>query len=33
MEISGILVAFLSHDSDTARTSGLAEFAKAVNNS
>ena len=32
MEISEFLVAFLSQDSDTARTSGLAECAKAVNN-
>ena len=31
MEISGFLVAFLSQDSDTARTSGLADCAKAVN--
>jgi hypothetical protein len=31
MEISGFLVAFLSQDSDTARTSGLAECAKTVN--
>ena len=31
MEISEFLVAFLSQDSDTARTSGLAECAKAVN--
>jgi hypothetical protein len=31
MEISGFLVAFLSQDSDTTRTSGLAECAKAVN--
>ena len=30
MEISEFLVAFLSQDSDTARTSGLAECAKAV---
>ena len=30
MEISEYLVAFLSQDSDMARTSGLAEFAKAV---
>ena len=30
MEISQFLVAFLSQDSDTARTSGLAECAKAV---
>ena len=31
MEISGFLVAFLSQDSDTARTSGSAQCAKAVN--
>ena len=31
MEISEFLVVFLSQDSDTARTSGLAECAKAVN--
>ena len=31
MEISGFLVAFLSQDSDMARTSRLAECAKAVN--
>jgi hypothetical protein len=31
MEISGFLVVFLSQDSNTARTSGLAECAKAVN--
>ena len=31
MEMSGFLVAFLSQDSDTARTSGLADCAKAVN--
>ena len=31
MEISEVLVAFLSQDSDMARTSGLAECAKAVN--
>jgi hypothetical protein len=31
MEISQFLVAFLSHDSDKAKTSGLAECAKAVN--
>ena len=31
MEISGFLVAFLSQDSDTARTTGLVECAKAVN--
>ena len=31
MEISGVLVVFLSQDSDTARTSGLAECAKAMN--
>ena len=31
MEISEFLVAFLSQDSDTTRTSGLAEYAKAVN--
>jgi hypothetical protein len=31
MEISGFLLAFLNQDSDTARTSGLAECAKAVN--
>ena len=30
MEISEFLVAFLSQDLDTARTSGLAECAKAV---
>ena len=30
MEISGLLVVFLSQDSDTAKTSGLAECAKAV---
>uniref|UniRef100_A0A8C8J467 Ig-like domain-containing protein n=1 Tax=Oncorhynchus tshawytscha TaxID=74940 RepID=A0A8C8J467_ONCTS len=30
MEISEFLVAFLSQDSDTARTSGLAECARAV---
>ena len=30
MEISGFLVVFLSQDSDTAKTSGLAECAKAV---
>jgi hypothetical protein len=30
MEISEFLVSFLSQDSDTARTSGLAECAKAV---
>ena len=30
MEISEFLVAFLSQDSDTARTSGLVECAKAV---
>jgi hypothetical protein len=30
MDISGFLVVFLSQDSDTAKTSGLAEFAKAV---
>ena len=30
MEISEFLVAFLSQDSDTARTSGLEECAKAV---
>ena len=29
--MSGFLVAFLSQDSDTATTSGLAECAKAVN--
>ena len=29
--MSGFLVAFLSQDSDVARTSGLAECAKAVN--
>ena len=29
--MSGFLVVFLSQDSDTARTSGLAECAKAVN--
>ena len=31
MEISEFLVAFLSQDSDTARTSEWAECAKAVN--
>ena len=31
MENSEFLVAFLNQDSDTARTSGLAECAKAVN--
>ena len=31
IEISGFLVSFLSQDSDTARTSGLAECGKAVN--
>jgi hypothetical protein len=31
MEISEFLVAFLRQDSDNARTSGLAERAKAVN--
>jgi hypothetical protein len=31
IDISVFLVAFLSQDSDTARTSGLAECAKAVN--
>jgi hypothetical protein len=31
MEISAVLVDFLSLDSDTARTSRLAECAKAVN--
>ena len=31
MEISEFLVVFLNQDSDTARTSGLAECAKAVN--
>ena len=31
MNISEFLVVFLSQDSDTARTSGLAECAKAVN--
>jgi hypothetical protein len=31
MEISGFLVIYLSQDSDTARTPGLAECAKAVN--
>ena len=30
MEISRFLVVFLSQDSDTAKTSGLAECAKAV---
>jgi hypothetical protein len=30
MEILGFLVVFLSQDSDTAKTSGLAECAKAV---
>ena len=33
MDISEFLVAFLSQDSDTARTSGLVECAKAVNKS
>ena len=33
MDISEFLVAFLTQDSDTARTSGLAECANAVNNS
>jgi hypothetical protein len=31
MEITGFLVAFLSQDSNMARTSGLAECAKLVN--
>jgi hypothetical protein len=31
MEISGFLMVFLSQDSDTAKTSGLAECAEAVN--
>ena len=31
MEISGFLVVFLSQVSDMAMTSGLAEYAKAVN--
>jgi hypothetical protein len=31
MEISEVLVVFLSQDSDTARTSGLTGCAKAVN--
>ena len=31
MEIPEFLVAFLSQDSDTARTSGLVECARAVN--
>ena len=31
MEISGFLVVFLSQDSDTARSFGLADCAKAVN--
>jgi hypothetical protein len=31
MEISDFLVAFLSQDSDTAMTSGMAECAKVVN--
>jgi hypothetical protein len=31
MEISEVLVDFLSQDSDMARTSGLAECAKAMN--
>jgi hypothetical protein len=31
IEILDFLVAFLSQDSDMARTSGLAEYAKAVN--
>jgi hypothetical protein len=30
-DISELLVVFLSQDSDTAKTSGLAECAKAVN--
>jgi hypothetical protein len=30
MEMSEFLVAFLNQDSDTTRTSGLAECAKAV---
>jgi hypothetical protein len=30
MKISGFLVAFLIQDSDMSRTSGLAEYAKAV---
>jgi hypothetical protein len=30
MEISEFLVAFLNQDSDMARTSGMAEFAKTV---
>ena len=29
--MKGLLVAFLSQDSDTAKTSGMAECAKAVN--
>jgi hypothetical protein len=33
MDISGVLVVFLSQDSDTAKTSGLAECAKAVSKS
>ena len=33
MDISEFLVAFLSQDSDTARTSGLAECAREVNKS
>jgi hypothetical protein len=31
MEMTGFMVVFLCQDSDTARTSGLAECAKAVN--
>jgi hypothetical protein len=31
MEISGFLVVFLSQETDTAKTSGLTECAKAVN--
>ena len=31
MDISGVLVVYLSQDSDMARTSGLAECANAVN--
>ena len=31
MKISGFLVVFLSQDSDTAKTSGLPECAKALN--
>jgi hypothetical protein len=31
MEISGVLVVYLSQDSDTAQTSGLAVYAEAMN--